>query len=116
MPRLDAQFRILPVRHRLPTRSQESAESRLQQVLVDSLHWNAVDARAQRFFGNEVIRGMAGIDFNRLCESLTSQKRSKKNCRKQELFVFMGGSTLLKRLNSAVYWNFHSRARPVSPG
>jgi hypothetical protein len=59
MPSLDRKFGVLTIGHGLPARSKCLVKIRLNKVFIDRLRGNAIDARAQRLIGNEVVGGVS---------------------------------------------------------
>ena len=64
VPRLDVQFRVLPVGHRLPPRAQNFFERLRSEELVDRRRRHAVDARAQRLVRHEFVRHVVRGDVD----------------------------------------------------
>src|SRR5260370_25473531 len=75
MPGFDRQFGILAIRHRLPARGERWLERRRTQIFVDGRGGNAVDAGAQSFTGDEVVKRMRGVHGDDLGGGEESERR-----------------------------------------
>src|SRR5208282_2852395 len=75
VPSLDRQFGILAVRYRLPSRGKRDLQREWQQILVDGLRGNAVDAGAQSFARDEVVGGVRDVNRDGLGGGEETQDR-----------------------------------------